>query len=623
MALTDWLFGRMLASDEEGEQRVGVVAGIPMLGLDALGSSAYGPEAALTLLIPLGAAGLGFIGPISALIIALLAVVYFSYRQTITAYPLGGGSYTVAKENLGTTAGLLAAAALMLDYVLVVAVGISAGVGALISAVEELQPYTLPLCLVILALITVVNLRGVRESGLAFVVPTYLFIVSLLAVLAIGIVKAALAGGRPEPVEAPAPLPEARTAATVWVLMRSFASGCTAMTGVEAVSNGVSAFCEPCVEYARRTLTAIIVLLAVMLAGIAYLCVAYGIGATEPGEPGYQSTLSQLTVAVVGRGWFYYITIGSVLCVLALSANTGFADFPRLCRVIAQDGFLPHGFAHRGRRLVYSQGILVLAALSAAILIGFGGITDNLIPLFAVGAFLAFTLSQAGMVAHWRKVGGPHAATSMLINAAGAACTAVTLAVVLVSKFIDGAWVMILLIPALLAVFAGVRAHYRAVGHEVATVEPLDAKALQPPLVLLPIRGWSGITRKALRFALKISPDVYALHVADDEARMADLEDTWEQRVREPAAAAGLPPPKLFVIYSPYRQLHAPLLQVVEDLQRAHPGRDLAVIVPEMVPTRWYHYLLHNQTAAVIKAYLLFSGFRRVVVINVPWYLSV
>jgi hypothetical protein len=291
--------------------------------------------------------------------------------------------------------------------------------------------------------------------------------------------------------------------------------------------------------------------------------------------------------------------------------------------VIAQDGFLPHGFAHRGRRLVYSQGILVLAALSAAILIGFGGITDNLIPLFAVGAFLAFTLSQAGMVAHWRKVGGPHAATSMLINAAGAACTAVTLAVVLVSKFIDGAWVMILLIPALLAIFAGVRAHYRSVAQEVATAAPLDAKALQPPLVLLPIRGWSGITRKALRFALKISPDVYALHVADDESRMAELEDTWEQRVREPAAEAGLPPPKLFVIYSPYRKMHAPLLQVVEDLQRAHPGRDLAVIVPEMVPTRWYHYLLHNQTAAVIKAYLLFSGFRRVVVINVPWYLSV
>jgi amino acid transporter len=360
MGLTNLFLGRTLASDEEGEQRIGVLAGIPMLGLDALGSAAYGPEAALTLLISLGAAGVGFIGPISALIIALLFVVYFSYRQTIAAYPLGGGSYTVAKENLGTTSGLLAGAALMLDYVLVVAVGISAGVGALISAVPGLQPFTLSLCLTILALITMVNLRGVRESGWAFVIPTYLFVVSLLAVLAIGAIKTVLAGGRPEAVQAPPAIPGATEAAGLWLLMRSFASGCTAMTGVEAVSNGVCAFCEPGVRYARRTLTAIIVLLAVMLAGIAYLSWAYKIGATEPGESGYDSILSQLTAAVVGRSWFYYVTLGSVLSVLALSANTGFADFPRLCRVIALDGFLPHSFAHRGRRLVYSNGILVL-----------------------------------------------------------------------------------------------------------------------------------------------------------------------------------------------------------------------------------------------------------------------
>jgi amino acid transporter len=622
MHLTDWLFGRTLATDEEGEQRVGVLAAIPMLGLDALGSAAYGPEAALTLLIPLGAAGLGYIGPISALIIALLLVVYFSYRQTIAAYPHGGGSYTVAKENLGVTAGLLAAAALMLDYVLTVAVGISAGVGALISAIPEWQPYTLPLCLAILALITVVNLRGVRESGLAFVVPTYLFILSLLGVLALGTIKAALAGGRPEPVEVPPELPSAMTVASLWVLMRSFASGCTAMTGVEAVSNGVTAFREPAVVHARRTLTAIIALLAVMLAGIAYLCWAYGIGAMKEDQADYQSILSQLTAAVVGRGWFYYVTIGSVLSVLALSANTGFADFPRLCRVIAMDGYLPNSFAHRGRRLVYSRGILVLATLSAGLLIGFDGITDKLIPLFAIGAFLAFTLSQAGMVAHWRKVGGAHARTSMAINGAGAVCTAVALAVVVVSKFAEGAWVMILLIPALLALFVGVRAHYQAVAREVATSVPLDARALEPPVALLPIRGWSAITRKALRFALKISPEIYALHVADDEETMAELEDTWEQRVREPATAAGLCAPKLIVVYSPYRKLYAPLKQVVSDLQRAHPCRDIAVIVPELIATRWHHFLLHNQTAAVIKAYLLFSGFRRVVVINVPWYLS-
>jgi amino acid transporter len=622
MSLTDYLFGRRLATYEEGEQRVGVWAGIPMLGLDALGSAAYGPEAALTLLIPLGAAGERYIGPISMLIITLLLVVYFSYRQTIAAYPLGGGSYTVAKENLGTTAGLFAAAALLLDYVLVVAVGISAGIGALVSALPALQPHTLALGLVTLGLITVVNLRGVRESGLALMVPTYLFVVTMLAVLAIGVAKALLAVGHPLPVtEPPHPLPASATA-SLWILMRAFANGCTAMTGVEAVSNGVGAFREPSVPHARRTLTAIIALLAVMLAGIAYLCRAYGIGATVPGQAGYQSILSQLVAAVVGRGVFYYVTIGSVLGVLALSANTGFADFPRLCRVIAQDGYLPSGLAHRGRRLVYSQGILALAVLSAGLLIVFGGITDHLIPLFAVGAFLAFTLSQAGMVAHWRRIGGEHAGTSMAINAAGAVCTAVTLAVVLVSKFLEGAWVMILLVPALLVLFHSVHAHYQAVGREVATNEPLDATGLEPPLVLLPIRGWSAITRKAMRLALKISPEIYALHIAGDERAMMALEDGWETLVRTPARAADRPAAKLIVIYSPYRRLYAPLREVLSDLQRTHAGRDIAVIVPELVGTRWYHYVLHNQTAALIKAYLRLSGLRNVVVISVPWYLA-
>jgi amino acid transporter len=621
MAFSDWLFGRRLATLEEENQRVGVLAGIPMLGLDALASAAYGPEAAMTLLIPLGIGGVHYIGPITTLIIALLAVVYFSYRQTIAAYPHGGGSYTVARENLGTGAGLLAAAALLLDYVLVVAVGVSAGIGALVSALPRLQPYTLPLCLATLALITIVNLRGVRESGVAFIVPTYLFVVSLLGVIAIGLVKTVMSGGHPAPVDAPPALPSAAMGAGTWILMRSFASGCTAMTGVEAVSNGVSAFREPSVLYARRTLTAIIALLAILLAGIAYLCQVYGVGATEPGQPGYDSVLSQLVAAVVGKGLIYYVTIGSVLVVLALSANTGFADFPRLCRVIAQDGFLPSAFAHRGRRLVYSHGILVLAGLSGTLLVIFKGITDSLIPLFAVGAFLAFTLSQAGMVEHWRKLGGPGALRFMAINGLGAACTAVTLIVVLISKFAEGAWITVLLVPGLLLMFASVHAHYKTVAREVITDEPLDASGLKPPIALLPIRGWSAITRKALRMAMKISPEVYVLHIAGDEQTVLDLEDTWARRVRKPSQEAGVPAPQLIVIFSPFRQLYGPLMQVVADLQRAHPDRDLAVIVPELVATKWYHYILHNQTAAVIKAYLLFSGLRRVIVVNVPWYL--
>jgi len=404
MSVVDFLFGRALRSSEERSEKLGAAAGIPVFGLDALSSAAYGPEAALTLLIALGAAGIAYIAPITISIVILLLIVYFSYRQTIEAYPQGGGSYTVAGQNLGAFAGLLAATALMIDYVLTAAVGISAGVGALVSAMPTLQPRTLPLCLAILLLITLVNLRGSRETGAIFMAPTYLFLGTLGTTIVVGIVKAIVAGGHPRPVEAPLALPAASAAVSLWLLLKSFASGCTAMTGVEAVSNGVAAFREPVVNTARRTLTTIIVFLAVMLLGIAYLCRAYRIGAAESG-PGYQSVLSQLIAAVAGRNIFYFVTIGSILLVLSFSANTAFADFPRLCRLIAQDGYLPAPLAERGRRLVYTWGIITLAVVCGILLIFFGGVTDRLIPLFAVGAFLAFTLSQAGMVAHWRRKG--------------------------------------------------------------------------------------------------------------------------------------------------------------------------------------------------------------------------
>jgi amino acid transporter len=624
MALWDWLFGRRLATREEEHQRVGVLAGIPMLGLDALASAAYGPEAALTLLIPLGLAGVWYIGPITLFIVALLLIVYFSYRQTISAYPTGGGSYTVAKENLGTPIGLLAAAALMLDYVLVVAIGISAGVEALVSAVPELQPYILPLCLGLLVLITLVNLRGVREAGVAFMLPTYLFIVSLLGILGFGAIQTLLAGGQPTPVEKPRDPDALSAGATVsaWILVKAFASGCTALTGVEAVSNGVSAFRKPSVVYAQRTLTSIIALLAIMLLGIAYLCQVYHIGANDAEKPGYQSVLSQIVAAVAGRGVIYYVTIGSVLAVLALSANTGFADFPRLCRIIAMDDYLPRVFAHRGRRLVYSQGIVVLAVLAGVLLIVFRGITQGLIPLFAVGAFLAFTLAQAGMVVHWWHLGGPGARRSMIINAAGAVSTGVALAVVLVSKFVEGAWITVVLIPSFLALFYSVHRHYRAVAREVATREPLDTQNIKPPLVLLLVRDWNVITHKALRFALKISPDIHALHIAADEAEAVEVREKWALHVVYPTQEAGVPTPRLVVIPSPFRQVYGPLMEELTRLETDNPDRTLAVIIPELVERRWYHYFLHNKTAAVLKAYLYFSGLQRVVVINVPWYLS-
>jgi len=621
MSLLDLLLGRPLASDEARAECVGSAAGIPIFGLDALSSAAYGPEAALTLLIPLGAAGIAYMVPISASIIALLTILYFSYRQTIQAYPGGGGSYTVARQNLGVPAGLLAAAALMIDYVLVVAVGISAGVGALVSAFPRLQPHTLALCLGILVLITLINLRGVRECGLIFMAPTYVFVGSLFLAIVIGVGKTFLAGGHPIPTQ-PLPTIAAATAApSVWLLLQAFASGCTAMTGVEAGSNGVKAFSAPVVPSARRTLTIIIALLIVLLAGIAYLVRAYGIAATDPGLPGYQSVLSMLLAAVAGRGLFYYVSIGSILVVLALSANTAFADFPRLCRSIAQNNYLPHSFATRGRRLVYSQGILVLAVLAGVLLILFGGVTDRLIPLFAIGAFLAFTLSQAGMVGHWRRVGGPGATRSIIVNGLGAVATGITVIVVLVAKFVEGAWITMLLIPGLFVVMGYVRHHYHCVALEIRTATPLELNDLTPPLVILPIQNWNHIVKKALRFALKISPHIRAVHVDCGEGS-AIFHQEWCRYVVEPTQQAGVATPELVVLPSPYRLILAPIVDYVLDAERTCPNQQIAVLIPELVERHWYHHLLHNKRASVLKALLLVRGNQRVIVINVPWYLS-
>jgi hypothetical protein len=447
-----------------------------------------------------------------------------------------------------------------------------------------------------------------------------------LGVIAVGLWKTFASDGPPDPVIRP-PVPLGTAEVSWWLLAKAFASGCTAMTGVEAVSNGVAAFREPRVKNAQRTLTAIIVILAVMLMGIAYLCNAYGIGATDPGKEGYESTLSQLVAAVAGRGVVYYVTIGAVLVVLCLSANTGFADFPRLCRAVALDGFLPNGFAYRGRRLVYTEGIVVIAVLSGVLLVKFDGVTDNLIPLFAVGAFLAFTLSQAGMVVHWlkhRPEGQSRTAAkwAAVVNGIGALGTGIALAIVLVAKFEDGAWVTAALVAGLVALFAWVRRHYRSIAREVASTTPLATTNLKPPLVVVLVRGWSRVTRKALRMAMRLSPNVYALHIAADEQRLAALEAEWEKYVTEPCLAAGVAAPQLAVVTSPYRRLYGPLMEFISEMVKAHPNRHIAVVIPELVERQWYHYFLHNQTAALIKGYLYFSGLERVAVVNVPWYLK-
>jgi len=615
--ILNFLFGRPLATSEERAEHIGPLAGIPIFGLDALSSAAYGPEAALTLLIPLGAAGVAHIVPVSVAIVLLLAIVYFSYRQTIEAYPKGGGSYTVASENLGRNAGLLAAAALMIDYILTAAVGISAGVGALISAVPSLQPHTLQLCLGVLAILTIVNMRGVHDTGAVFMIPTYLFVGSLLTVIVVGAWRATF--DHAVPVTPLPVMPAASAMLGPWLLLKVFSSGCTAMTGVEAVSNGVMAFRDDTRKNAKITLTIIIALLAVLLLGIALLCRAYGVGATNPGGAHYESVLSMLTRAVMGRGWFYYVTISSVLLVLALSANTAFADFPRLTRAIAGNNYLPHVFLLRGRRLLYSWGIYVLVALTALLLILFGGITDRLIPLYAIGAFMAFTLSQAGMVVHWmRKRKSPG---RMAINALGAVATGITTLVVLVAKFAEGAWITALLIALMIVAMRSVKRHYARVARETALDRPIAPAEILEPIVILPVDQWNRLTEKALSFALSMSNDIRCVHVqvGEDPDRICEV---WEKDVAAPLREAGKCVPKLDVLRSPYRYVLQPVVDYVLKVEEQSDVRKVCVLVPELVVLHWWENLLHNRRADLLKVILLLRGNRRIIVVNVPWYLE-
>ncbi len=622
MNILDLVVGKPIQTSDERAEQIGPAQGIPIFGLDALSSAAYGPEAALNLLIPLGLLGVRYIVPVSAAIITLLVVVYFSYRQTIAAYPSGGGSYTVARFNLGASASLLAAAALLADYILTAAVGISAGVGALISAFPSLLPHTASICVGILIAITILNLRGVRDAGLAFAVPTYLFVGTLLITIAVGIFRVVLSGGHPTPVVPPAPpLPETAVV-SYWLLLKVFASGCTALTGVEAVSNGVKAFREPAVKNAQRALTVIIFLLAVLLAGISYLVKAYGIVATDPGLPGYQSILSMLSAAVFGRGFFYYLTIASILVVLSLSANTAFADFPRLCRAIAQNNYLPRVFGYRGRRLVYTYGIVVLAVLCGGLLVLFGGVTDRLIPLYAVGAFLAFTLSQSGMVRHWWKNRGPHWRRKVFVNGLGGSVTGITVVVVLFAKFLQGAWITLLFIPFTIVIFVLVRRHYHSVRVLTACKDPVDVAGLsQPPIAVIVIDRWSTITRQGIEFASRLSPEVIALHVSLTEYNEV-LREEWERYVEQPFRAAGKEPPQLHALPSPYRFVIVPIVQFILDLSKKHPTRNIIVVIPELVEDKWYEYFLHNQRAHLLEWVLLARGNKRIFAVSAPWYIG-
>jgi len=622
MSFADSLFGRPLATSEERAEHIGVAAGIPIFGLDALTSAAYGPETALALLIPLGAAGISHLMPIVATIMVLLAIVFFSYRQTISAYPSGGGSYTVATENLGTGPGLLAAAALMIDYILTAAVGIAAGVGAVVSDQPWLQPHTVMLCIGVLALLALVNMRGVKDTGAAFIIPTFLFVGTLMTTIAVGTYHVFASGGHPVPMAAlPVAPPAVVSSLGIWLLLKSFSNGCAAMTGVEAVSNGVMAFREPRTRNAQRALTVIMSTLVVMLVGTAWLATKYKIMAMDPANPGYQSLLSLIVTAVFGRGTFYHFTMWSVFLALCLSANTAFADFPRLTRAIAMHDYLPHVFTIRGRRLLFSHGIYALTGFTFVILVILRGDVDRLISLYAIGAFLAFTLSQAGMVQHWRKEDRSHKGRTwhMLVNGTGAVATGITTIIVLIAKFTSGAWMVALLVPALILLMLGIKQHYNRV-KDVVRSGPLNLSNLLEPLVVLPMARWDRMTEKALRFAVLLSKEIKVLNVDCDDGEES-LCTVWEDNVLKPIREKGLPEPELITLHSTFRLVISPLMDYILEMEQQNPDRKITVLLPELVVNHWWENLLHNQRVQLLKLLLLLKGKQRIIVVDVPWYL--
>jgi amino acid transporter len=621
MSFADSLFGRPLATSEERAEHIGAAAGVPIFGLDALTSAAYGPETALALLIPLGAAGVQHLMPIVTTVLCLLVIVFFSYRQTIAAYPNGGGSYTVASENLGTGAGLVAAAALMIDYILTAAVGISAGIEAVVSDQPWLHPHILALCLFVLVVLALINMRGTKESAAAFMIPTTMFVGALLAAVFVGVWKVIHAGGNPMPA---APIPPALPATTsilsTWLVLKAFSNGCAAMTGVEAVSNGVTAFREPRAKNAQNALTVIIATLIVLLYGTAWLATKYHIMAMDPSERGYQSLLSLIVMAVFGRGWIYHFTMWSVFLALAFSANTAFAGFPRLARTIAMNDYLPHVFTLRGRRLLFSHGIYALTGFTFVILIMFDGNTERLISLYAIGAFMAFTLSQAGMVKHWHnEKDNKLRHWLMLVNGTGAIATGVTTIIVLIAKFTSGAWVTALLIPTLILLMVGVKQHYTRV-REVVRMGKLNLSNLQEPLVVIPMARWDRMTEKAMRFGVLLSKEIQVVNVESEEGEDT-LTPQWEENVLQPIREKGLPEPQLITLHSSYRLVISPLMDYILELEQQHPDRKITVLLPELVVNHWWENLLHGQRVQLLKLLLLLRGKQRIVVVDIPWYL--
>ncbi|KTD06159.1 aminoacid/polyamine transporter [Legionella gratiana] len=622
MSLINKILGKPLTLKAKKKQELSILTGIPALGLDSLSSIAYGPEATLTILLPAGIIGLHYFFALSLLVVLVLIFLYFSYLQTAAAYPERGGAYVVASDNLGKKYGLGAAISLMLDYLLNVTVGISAGVGALVSAIPSLHPYTLTLCLAILLMLTAINLRGLRETGTLFLSPIVIFILCMLIAMIIGVVDVWINNGHPYPVNTP---PKIKTSSnetlTFWILLTALAYGLTAMTGVEAVSNAVSLFRKPRVKNAQWTLTIIVGTLTLFLIFIGYLCPAYHILAMDQEQPGYQTILSQIVEATTGKGVFYFISIASIFFVLAYSAQTSFSGFPRICRLLAEDNYLPYFFAERGRRLVFSAGIIILAIFSAVILIAFKGITNNLIPLFAVGSFSAFLFSQTGMVVYWFRNKNRQIGYKLIINALGAVITAVALLIIIITKFMQGAWIIVMIAPTLAFLMYRIKRHYEKIALEIQNPIAIDPLSLKHPIVIIPIHGLDLIAEKAIQFGMLLSDDITAVFIDAGYEDVERLKQLWHEKIEVPAKKVDKEIPKLEIIKSPYRRIYKPLLNFVNKVRKERKNELIAFIIPELVEPKWYEHLLHNIHATGLRALLFLERDPRTIVITVPWYL--
>lgn len=603
------LIGPRLPSAHEMHERLTKPKALAIFASDALSSVAYGPEAIMRVLVLAGVGALALTVPVAISITILLIILITSYQQTIQAYPSGGGSYVVASENLGTLPGLVAAAALLTDYILTVAVSIAAGITALTSAFPGLFPFKVDLTVLAVLLVMLANLRGVRESGTIFAVPAYGFIASVLGLIALGFWRIAIVPApilyTPPSIEIVNPQP-----LTYFLVLSAFAQGCASLTGIEAVANGVQAFKPPESLNARITLISMGALLGTMVLGISFLVTWIGV-IPDPTEQ--ESVVSQLARSFVGTNWFYYLLQFMTALILVLAANTSFAGFPRLASILAQDGFLPRQFTFRGERLAFSTGIVFLAAAAIVLLIVFQGSVDRLIPLYAVGVFTAFTLSQAGMLQHWRRLRELGWRRRALINAVGAATTAVVVTVIAVTKFQQGAWMVIVLVPVFVLVMLGIHLHYETWSRALAVRpgETILSPSL-PPAVVVPVSRIDRPTMAALSFARSISTDVTAVHVSFSRKETQEFRACWEEY---------RPPAPLVIVDSPYRALVEPLLAYIDAVDRQDPRRPVTVVLPEFVPRHWWEYPLHNQSALRLKLRLFFRP--NTIVVDVPYVVGV